>query len=482
MTNLKQKTLHGLSWSFIDNFANQGVTFLVGIVLARLIEPAEFGILGMITIFTAIAGAFVNSGLASALVRKNDCTSVDYSTVFYFNILVGIFAYLILFFASPFIARFFEEPRLTAITRICSLSIIIGALSAIQGVLLTKSINFKTQAKISVSSSIIAGVFAIILAYKGMGVWSLVWRGIIGSVLGCLFLWLQSNWRPILVFSKKSFKELFGFGSKLLLSGLLDTVYKNIYYPIIGKYFSPATLGFYTRAQSFSNLFSSTLTSNIQRVSYPILSSIQDNPVQLKSGYRKIIKTTMLVTFTMMLGLAAVAKPLIVILIGEKWLPSVPFLQIMCFSAMLYPLHAINLNIINVKGRSDLFLKLEIIKKIIAIPLIFVGIYWGIEALLIGGIFASIISYFLNSHYSANLINYPTKEQLVDILPLLLTAGLISLFVWGITGFHFNHWATLSLQISVGGILTIGFYEWRKQPDYLEMKKLVTDNLKKLKR
>jgi O-antigen/teichoic acid export membrane protein len=395
---------------------------------------------------------------------------------------VSILVYSILFFASPFIARFFEEPRLTAITRICSLSIIIVALSAIQGVLLTKSINFKTQAKISVSSSIIAGVIAIVLAYKGMGVWSLVWRGIIGSALGCLFLWLQSNWRPILVFSKKSFKELFGFGSKLLLSGLLDTLYNNIYYPIIGKYFSPVTLGFYTRAQTFSNLFSSTLTSNIQRVSYPILSSIQDNPVQLKSGYRKVIKTTMLVSFTMMLGLAAVAEPMILVLIGEKWLPCVPYLQLLCFSGMLYPLHSINLSIINVKGRSDLFLKLEIIKKIIAVPLIFVGIYWGIEALLVGTIFLSVIAYFLNSYYSANLINYPSKEQLLDILPLLLTAGFISLLVWGITGFHFNDWATLGLQISVGGILTIGFYEWRKQPDYLEMKKMVTDNFKKLKR
>ncbi|MDR0830361.1 MAG: lipopolysaccharide biosynthesis protein [Prevotellaceae bacterium] len=480
--NLKEKTLHGLRWSFIDNFANQGVTFLVGIILARLIEPAEFGILGMIAIFTAIAGAFVNSGLSTALVRKNDCTSVDYSTVFYFNIVVSVVAYFILFFASPYIAHFFGEPRLTAITRVCCLSIIIGAFSAIQSTLLTKKINFKAQAKISVTSSIIAGVIAIILAYKGMGVWSLVWRGVIGGVATCIFLWLQSNWRPILVFSKQSFKELFGFGSKLLASGLLDTIYNNIYYPIIGKYFSAATLGFYTRAQSFSNLFSSVLTGNIQRVSFPVLSSIQDNQEQLKGGYRKIVKSTMLVTFSLMLGLAAVAKPLIVVLIGEKWLPCVPYLQLMCFSAMLYPLHAINLNILQVKGRSDIFLKLEIAKKIMAIPLIIIGILLGVEALLIGTILYSILAYFLNSYFSGKLIYYTVHSQLKDILPLLLVAAFVSLLAWGITLFHFSNLATLSLQIAVGGILTIGIYEFLKQPDYLEMKTIVIENLKKLKR
>jgi O-antigen/teichoic acid export membrane protein len=480
--NLRQKTLHGLSWSFIDNIANRGVTFLIGIVLARLIEPAEFGILGMIAIFTAIAGTFVDSGFSSALVRKNNCTSVDYSTVFYFNIGVSVFAYGILFFASPYIARFFDEPKLTAITRICSLSIVIGAFSAIQSTLLTKKINFKAQAKISVSSSVIAGVIAIILAYKGLGVWSLVWRSVIGGVATCIFLWLQSNWRPILVFSKQSFKELFGFGSKLLASGLLDTIFNNIYYPIIGKCFSPVTLGFYTRAEGYASLFSSTLTSNIQRVSYPVLSTIQDKDLQLKSGYRKIIKSTMLLTFSLMLALAAVSNSLIIILIGEKWQPCVSYLQLLCFSAMLYPLHAINLNIINVKGRSDLFLKLEIIKKTIAVPLIFVGIYLGVEALLIGKIVTSVIDYFLNSYYSSGLINYSTKQQLKDILPLLFVAAFVSLLAWSITLFHFNNWATLSLQIAVGGVFTIGIYECLKQPDYLELKTIVIENLKKLNR
>jgi O-antigen/teichoic acid export membrane protein len=481
MTSLKQKTIHGLSWSFLDSFSNQGIFSLVGIVLARLIEPAEFAVLAMIAIFTAVAASVVDSGFRSALIRKNDCTGVDYSTVFYFNLGASILLYGILFFAAPFFARFFAEPRLTSITRICSLSLIINSFSIVQGVLLTKKIDFKTQAKISMSSSIISGIIAIILAYKGMGVWSLVWWGVIYAVVSCLFLWLQSHWRPIWVFSTKSFKELFGFGSKLLISGLIDTIYNNIYYPIIGKCFPPATLAFYHQAITYSSLLSTTLTSNIQRVSYPVLSSIQDDAVQLKAGFRKIIKTTMLIAFTLMLGLAVIAEPLILTLIGENWLPCVPYLQLMCFSSMLYPLHAINLNIINVRGRSDLFLKLEIIKKSIAVPLIFVAIYWGIEALLIGGIIISVISYFLNSYYSAGLINYSTKEQLKDILPLLFVAACVSLVVYGITSFHLNSYFTLILQIIVCAALTIGIYERLKTPEYLDMKQIVIDHIKKIK-
>lgn len=478
--NLKQKSLQGLSWSFVDNSINQLITFLVGLVLARLINPSEFGIVGLITIFIAISTSFADSGFGSALIRKTDCTPTDYSTVFYFNLMVSGFAYLILYLGAPAIASFFDEPRLTPITRISSLTIVAGAVGTIQRVLLTKDINFKTQAKITTISSVLAGVIAIALAYKGMGVWSLVWRNVIGSVLNSLLLWLQGKWRPLLVFSKKSFNELFGFGSKLLISGLIDTLYRNIYYPIIGKCFSSATLGFYSRAETFSHLFSNTLTANIQRVSYPILASIQDDMKQLKAGYRKIIKSTMLVTFTLMLGLAAVAKPLIIVLIGEKWLPCVPYLQLMCFSSMLYPLHAINLNAINVRGRSDLFLKLEIIKKSISVPLIFVGIYFGVEALLIGRIITSVISYFLNSYYSATLINYPTKEQLADILPLLLIASCVSLLVWGITFCPLKNWFILFLQISAGMVLTIGAYELIRHPNYKELKQIILDTLKKI--
>ena len=395
---LKQKTLRGLSWSFIDNFVTQAISFIVGVVLARLLMPEDIGVLAIIVFFIAISSSFIDSGFGTALIRKKDCTQTDCSTVFYFNIAVAFFLYGLVFFSAPFVESNLDIPGFTTILRVACVVLIINAAGAIQFTLLVKNIDFKTKTRISVTSETLSGVIAIIFAYNGFGVWSLVWKSVLGQSFTCILLWILNSWRPTLVFSIKSFRELFGFGYKLALSGLIDTVWRNIFKPIILKYFSSATLGFYEQAEKFANLFSTTLTTNIQRVSFPVLSTIQDDPEKLKMGYRKIIKSTMMITFSLMLGLAAVAKPLICILITEKWLPAVPYLQLMCLSAMLYPLHAMNLNIIIVKGRSDLFLKLEIIKKTIHVPLIFVSIYLGVEALLIGIIVISIISYFLNSY------------------------------------------------------------------------------------
>ena len=479
--SLKQKTVNGLTWSFLDNFAYQGITFLVGIVIARLVAPEEFGVIGMITLFIAISSTFVNSGFSSALIRKQNATEIDYNTVFYFNLAVSFFFYFILFLASPYIADFFEEPRLILILRVLSLNLILSAFSIVQSVILSKKIDFKKQAKISVCSSILSGAVGIVCAYQGMGVWALVWRMVAGAFFSSFFLWVWGRWKPQLLFSWLSFKELFSFGSKLLLSSLLDTTFKNIYYPIIGKCFSPSSLGFYTRAESYCALFSSTLTGNIQRVTYPVLSSVQDNSELLKSTYKRLIKSTMLIAFTMMLALAATAKPLILILIGDVWLPTVPFLQLMCFSAMFYPLHALNLNAINVKGRSDLFLKLEIIKKILTVPIIFIGIYWGIEALLIGRIITSIVAYFLNSYYSADLINYSTKEQLKDILPSLGVALVAAFSAWSITFLDLNIWLTLGVQLLLGLGMVIGLCRLLKLAEYVELKTILIENVNKLK-
>lgn len=476
---LKQQTLRGLSWSFIDNFVAQAISFIVSVVLARLLSPDEFGILGIITFFIALSGSFIDSGFGTALIRKKDCTQTDLCTVFYFNIVVASFLYGLLFFLAPLLESFFNEPGLCFIFRIAGLVLFINAAGVIQYTLLIKSINFKTKTKISIISDTFAGAIAIILAYKGFGVWSLVWRSMLGHLFTTILLWVLGSWRPQVDFSVKSFRELFGFGYKLALSGLIDNAFRNIYYPVIQKIFSSASLGFYYQAEKFTNLFSSTLTNNIQRVSFPVLSTIQNDPEKLKTGYRKLIKSTMMITFSLMLGLAAIAKPLIVTLIGEQWLPTVPFLQLMCFSSMLYPLHAMNLNIIIVKGRSDLFLKLEIIKKIAHIPLIFVGIYLGIEALLIGVIVHSFIAYFLNSYYSSGLINYSFKAQLADVLPLFAVALAVSLFVWNLSFLGWNNLVTIILQIVTGAILTIIAYEIMGQENYEEMKEIVLDSIRK---
>ena len=477
---LRQKTIIGLSWSFLDNFVTQTIAFVVNIILARLLSPAEFGILGIITFFIAISSSFVDSGFGSALIRKKNCTPTDCSTVFYFSLVVSFIFYGLLFLIAPLAESFFNIPGLASILRVAGVVLIINATNAIPYTLMIKNIDFKTKTKISITSDTLAGVIAIIMAYNGFGIWSLVCRSLLGQSFTTILLWVMNDWRPAFVFSLKSFKELFGFGYKLSLSGLVDTAYKNVYYPIIQKVFGSATAGFYTMAEKYANLFSATLTVNIQRVSFPVLSTVQDNIQKLRWGHYKIIKSTMMISFALIFGLAAVAKPLIVILIGEDWLPCVPYLQLMCFSVMLYPLQAMNLNIIMISGKSNLLLKLEIIKKTITIPFIIVGIYLGVEVLLIGAIIISFISYFLNSFYSSKLISYTSKDQLRDILPFFVVSSIVSLFVWGFTFFEWNHWLTIILQVVIGTGLTIGAYEIMKQENYLEIKGIILRAVRKV--
>jgi len=331
VSSLKDKTVHGVSWSLVDNVASSGISFSVGIVLARILSPAEFGILGMITVFIAVSNSIVESGFSSALIRKTDASDIDYNTVFYFNLLLGIVLYVILFLCAPAISTFFNEPVLIPVTRVMGTVLIINAFSIIQRTLLEKKVDFKTQAKISLIASVVSGMIGIGMAVKGFGVWSLVGQQVSKQLLNSIFLWTYNSWRPKRIFSGKSFKELFGFGSRLMISGLINTIYKNLYYVIIGKFYSAPQLGQFTRAELFSTIISGNMTNVVQRVSYPVLSSIQDEAERLKQAYRNVIKTSMLVSFALMMGLAAVAKPLILVLIGEKWLPAVVFMQIICF-------------------------------------------------------------------------------------------------------------------------------------------------------
>ena len=477
--SLKNKTVKGVGWSFVDNIASSGVTFLVGLILARLLTPEEYGIMAMITVFIAVSNSIVDSGFSNALIRKVRIESIDYNTVFYFNLIVSFILYILLFFASPSISVFFKEPILVKVVRVIGLVLIINALAIIPRTIFVRDVNFKTQTKVSLISSISSGIVGIGMALAGMGVWSLVGQQLSRQLLNTLFLWIYCKWQPILEFSVKSFKELFGFGSKLLLSGLLNTIYQNIYYIIIGRFYSSSQLGQYTRAEQFNMIFSSNLTSVVQRVSYPVLSSIQEEPERLRDAYRKIIKTTMLITFACMLGLAAVAKSLIIILIGDKWIPAIYFLQIICFSGMLYPLHAINLNILQVKGRSDLFLRLEVIKKIIAVVPIVIGIFYGIEYMLWGGVITSFIAYFLNSYYSARLIDYSALDQIKDILPTFLISFVVSFLMWCTSLLDLSVYFLLPIQLILGILLAFFIYEKLKLPEYLELKQLGISLLKR---
>jgi len=476
--SLKQKAVSGVLWSSVDNFATQGIAFVVGIILARLLEPKEFGLIGMITIFIAVSESFIRSGFSEALIRKKECTRDDYSTVFFYNLFVGLIFFSLLYLSAPAISNFFEEPDLKNIIRVLSLVLIIDSLTIIQNAILARRVDFKLLTRISIIASTGSGIFAIILAYKGYGVWSLVALTITKRALRSLFLWLWNRWRPVLIFSKSSFVELFGFGSKLLISGLIDTIYRNIYYLVIGKYFSATELGFYTRAYNFSTFPSQNINTVMSRVTYPVLAQMQDNPVLLKEGYRRIIRSIMLVTFVMMLGLAAVAEPMVITLIGEKWRPSIIYLQMLCFAGMLYPLHALNLNMLKVQGRSDLFLKLEIIKKALAIPVIIIGVLFGIKIMIIGMIFNSFVAYYLNSYWSGKFIGYSMKKQVIDITPsFLLAAGMaIAVFIMGYF-LKTSYLITLILQVILGAVLVFGFCELSKMPDYIYIKQIVVEKV-----
>lgn len=459
-----------MGWSAAENLIRMGVTFMVSIILARLLSPEEYGLIGILTIFIAIFNAIVDSGFTNALIRKQNAIDIDYSTVFYTNLVLSVVLGTVLFFCAKPIAVFFERPELVALTQVMSSVVIINALSIVQRVRTTKALDFKTQTKITVISSIGSGAIGIVMANMGYGVWALVGQQISNQLLSTIFFWVYNKWVPKLVFSMASFKEMWAFGSKLLASRLIDTAWQEIYQVVIGKCYSPVTLGIYTRAKQFSDLCSSNLTSVVQRVSYPVLSSIQDDRVRLKGSYQKVIKTTMLPTFVLMLGMAACAESLIYVLIGEQWLECVPMLQVICTYGMLYPLHALNLNMLQVQGRSDLFLKLEIIKKIIAIGPLLLGIFVDIYLMLVGSLITSLISYYLNAYYSGPFLNYSIKEQIKDILPSFGVAVAMAVPVYAMSFIPLNPFILLPLQIMVGAVITLVICEVTKRPEYIELK------------
>lgn len=480
--SLRGKTVKGVGWSFIDSFAGQGITFLVGLVLARLLTPEEYGLIGIVTIFIAVFNSIVDSGFSNALIRKSDAKDIDYNTVFITNMVFSVVLFFALFFSAPFIADFFSRPQLSPLLKVMASIVIINAFAIIQRTLLVKRIDFKTQTKISLISSITSGVVGIGMAYCGYGVWSLAGQQISRQLLNTIFLWVYARWYPKLQFSWNSFKELFGFGWKLLVSSLIDTVWKEIYQVVIGKCYSPATLGQYTRAQQFGSIFSSNLNSIIQRVSYPVLSSIQNDKERLKQAYRRVIKVTMLVTFTLMLGLAAVSKPMIQVLVGDQWLMAASLLPIICFQMMLYPLHSLNLNMLQVQGRSDLFLRLEIIKKCVAVIPILLGIFIDIYWMLWGSVCTGFFAYYLNSYYSGKYLNYSMMAQLKDILPSFGVAALMAVVTYIVSLLPLSPYLLLPLQLLVGTIVTVLLCECFRLEEYRELKGIAFSALRKVVR
>lgn len=480
--SLKDKTIKGTMWSAIDNVAQFGVQFVVSIVLARLLSPDDYGLLGIITIFTTVCTAIINGGFSNALIRTQKPTDEDYNTAFICNLLMSILLYAIVFLCSPLIADFFNRQELVALTRVSSFTMIIGALAIVQQTRLTKRIDFKTQTKITLIASILSGIIGIALALMDYGVWALVVQGIVAQVLRTVLLWFFNHWAPSLRFSKESFNRLFGFGWKMMASGILDSLWTQLYQVIVGKFYSPATLGQYTRAKQFSTMFSSNLTTVIQRVTYPVLSDIQNEKERMVAAYRKIIKTTMFLTFALMFALGAVSEPLLYCLIGPKWHEAATYLPWICLIGSLYPLHAINLNMLQVQGRSDLFLGLEIIKKIIGIVPLMIGAFIGIFPMLYTSVFTSIICYFLNSYFPGKLLGYTSWMQIKDVALSFVISLTMAVVVYLMKYLPFSNWLILPMQIIFGFFFFFFLCKITKIEEYKELKNMIKPILNKIKK
>lgn len=468
-SELKKKTVHGLAWNTIQNFTNHGVEFLLMLFMARLLGPKEYGLIGLTSVFIAISSTFVNSGFSSALIRKKNCTNDDFSTVFIFNLFISCLCYFILFIIAPYVSDFYNEPVLCPILRVLGLMLITQAFCAVQNTILTKNIDFKKKTKITVSKNIISGLIGLLCAFLGFGVWALVIQSLTASILFSIMLWSTTDWYPNMHFSKKSFKELFGYGSKLLISSLINTTYGQIYPIVIGKIFSAATLGNFSRARHWGSLGSKNLTAILGGVTFPVLAKIQDDDKRLENVYRRMIRTSCFVIFPIMIGMSAVAHPLTLVFIGEKWEFSAYLLQILCFSMMWYPVHALNLNLLQVKGRSDLFLKLEIIKKIVGICILFISVPLGIVAMCYFNIFSSIICLIINTYYTGKLINVGFLKQMRDIAPTLI----LSLIMWVIVLFAIqfipNKYIQLLVGILIGSAIYIAGSYFFKYPELKEV-------------
>lgn len=480
--SLKNKTVKGVGWSAAETFLARGVSFIVGLVLARLLSPDEYGLIGIVMIFVTVLEGFVDSGFSSSLIRKIDADDNDYNTMFLTNLVISIVMFALLYLGAPYIAVFFERQELVALIRVMGLLVVFQAISIVQNTILTRKIDFKTRTKAAVLAAVVSGIIGIVMAFLDCGVWSLVGQQLSRQFLNTICLWFYNRWWPKFRFSTESFRYMWGFGWKIMASGLLDRLWRQLNQAVIGKYYSPDTLGQYTRSNEYATIFSSNITSVVQRVSYPVLSQVQDDKQRMVAAYRKVIKTTMFVTSIIMISMAAVSEPLIYCLIGPKWHQAALFLPFICFPMSVWPLHALNLNMLQVQGRSDVYLIVEILKKIIAIGPICLGIFVGIYWMLIGGIVTDIIAFFLNSYYSGKNLGYSSWMQIKDVAPSYALAFIVAISVYFFKFLPISNFIILPIQIVVGATVLFLICEKRRPEEYIELKNIVIKALSKIKK
>lgn len=477
--NLQKKTFSGFLWMFSQKFTLEFFYFVQGIILARLLLPSDYGLIAMTGVFFAVSNCFIDSGFSSALIRKVNRTAIDYSTVFVTNVVLTFFFAALLFVCSPLIASFYNEPILTDIVRANAVLMVLGSFNAVQSTRMTINLQFKQLSIANVTVSIIVGLTTIALALLGYGVWSLIYPSFLSPFLRWAFYWHYQHWHPGLKFSWRIWREYFGFGSKLLVSSLIDTIWGNIYPIIIGKKYSASDLGFYSKGSSYAYLPIKTFHGVLSQVTYPVLSGIQNDDERLRSAYRRLIRVSGFIVFPISVGIAALAKPLVLVMITEKWAPSIPFLQVICFDAMWYPIHALNLNLLKVKGRSDLFLVLEIIKKLLAAIVIIIMIPYGVFYMCVGSVIISILCLFINTFFTGKLIQVGFFLQMRDLLPSLLYSLSMCLCVWGVTQIIPSMGLRILVGIPLGIIYYVGISKLMKSQELDYLIVLIKDNILK---
>ena len=474
--NLKGAAAKGLFWSAMDRFGGQGIQFVFGILITRILLPADYGLVGMILIFWAVGQTLVDSGFGSALIWKKNPTPADYSTVFYFNVSISLILYLIFYLIAPLIAGFYDEPKLVGLIRVLCLNFILLSFGLIQQVVLQKKVDFKLMSFVNVASSLMAGIVALYMAVKGFGPWAIVVQILAKSFVTSLLLWIFNRWRPVFIFEWLSLKELFGYGSKLTAAGLIYTIFQYLYFPIIGKLFPLAALGFYTRASQLQDFPVKTLGSVFNRVAFPVFSAIQDNNERLKNAVRKTLRTMVFFNFPMLLGLVAVADPLIEVVLTEKWLPASGYFKLLCLVGLFYSFQIVNGEILKTKGKLGWVLKLEIISKSVMIISVLITWRWGITAIILGQIFTALISYLIGSYYVWKIIGYSLWQQIKDVFVYFALAGFMYLLVISISRFIENPLFSL-LAMSISGAVFYFAAAWILKLEEIQEARKILKNL-----
>lgn len=456
MENIRGKVFSGFIWRFMERIGAQGVGFVVSLFLARLLTPEDYGQVALVTVFITILNTFALSGIGTSLIQKKEPDELDYSTVFHFNIIFSTLIYGILFLCSPLIGKFYNDPSLVLLVRVLGISIIISGANNVQRSYVSKTMQFRRFFFSTIIGTLVSGVVGVSMAYKGMGTWAIVGQQLTNQIMDTVILWFTVGWRPKKLFSLSRLKVLYSFGWKLLVSSLIDTVYTNLYSLVIGKFYDANTLGLYNKGVQFPNLIVSNINGPIQSVLLPAMSYEQDNRKRVKEMTRRSIVTSSFLIFPMMIGMAAIAKPMIILLLTEKWVACVPFVQISCITLAFYPIHTANLQAINAMGRSDVFLRLEIIKKIIGLGLLIAAIPFGVYVMVWFKALSSLISTFINAYPNRKLLGYSYLEQIKDLSPSILSSSMMGILVWSVDLLNLNTLVTILLQIILGTAVYFG--------------------------